>query len=184
MLSEDDFLEDVAFDEAERRRCILRDIAMRTKENGIHFAANNPKRATQFMPFAALTGFEELMAEKEADAAKFDDFAGAQVFDTPLRRGGGERDHPRAQDSRNPPPSTRDACRGFSRIGGKETANPVHPGCVKRVAVQRDALGARGAPVKPSREAPSRPSAALGARGARGRPCKLRHRDPPPTPGA
>ena len=71
MLSEDDFLEDVAFDEAERRRCILRDIAMRIKENGAHFAANNP------------TGLEELMAEKEADAAKFDDFAGAQVFDTP-----------------------------------------------------------------------------------------------------
>ena len=83
MLSEDDFLEDIAFDEAERRRCILCDIAMRIKENGVHFAANNPKRATQFMPFAALTGFEELMAEKEADAAKFDDFAGAQVFDTP-----------------------------------------------------------------------------------------------------
>ena len=57
MLSEDDFLEDVAFDEAERRRCILRDIAMRIKENGIHFAANSPKQATQFMPFAALTGF-------------------------------------------------------------------------------------------------------------------------------
>ena len=56
---------------------------MRIKENGIHFAANSPKRATQFMPFAALTGFEELMAEKEADAAKFEDFAGAQVFDTP-----------------------------------------------------------------------------------------------------
>lgn len=53
------------------------------RKNGIHFAANSPKRATQFMPFAALTGFEELMAEKEADAAKFDDFAGAQVFDTP-----------------------------------------------------------------------------------------------------
>lgn len=83
MLSEDDFPEDVAFDEAERRRCILRDITMRIKENGAHFAANNPKRATQFMSFAALTGFEELMAEKEADAAKFDDFAGAQVFDTP-----------------------------------------------------------------------------------------------------
>ena len=83
MLSEDNFLEDVAFDEAERRRCILRDFAMRIKENGIHFAANSPKRATQFMPFAALTGFEELIAEKEADAAKFEDFAGAQVFDTP-----------------------------------------------------------------------------------------------------
>ena len=73
---------------------------------------------------------------------------------------------------------------GVSRISSKETANPVHPGCVKRVAVQRDALGARGVPVKPSREAPSRPSAAPGARGARGRPCKLRHRDPPTTPGA
>lgn len=83
MLSEDDFLEDIAFDEAERRRCILRDIAMRVRENDIHFAANSPKRATQFMPFAAPTGFEELVAEKEADAAKSNDFAGAQVFDTP-----------------------------------------------------------------------------------------------------
>lgn len=83
MLSENDFLENVAFDKAERRRCILRDIAMRVRENGVHFAANSPKRATQFMPFAALTGFEELMAKKEADAAKSNDFAGAQVFDTP-----------------------------------------------------------------------------------------------------
>ena len=83
MLSEDDFLKNIAFGEAERRRCILRDIAMRVRENGVHFAANSPKRATQFMPFAALTGFEELMAEKEADAAKFNDFAGAPVFDTP-----------------------------------------------------------------------------------------------------
>lgn len=83
MLSEDDFLEDVAFDEAERRRRILQDIAAQARQHGAHFAANSPKRATQFMPFAALTGFEELMAEKEADAAKFNDFAGAQVFDTP-----------------------------------------------------------------------------------------------------
>ena len=83
MLSEDDFLEDIAFDEAKRRRYILRDIAMRVRENGVRFAANSPKRATHFMPFAALTGFEELMAEKEADAAKSNDFAGAQVFDTP-----------------------------------------------------------------------------------------------------
>lgn len=83
MLSEDDFLEDVAFDEAERRRRILQDIAAQVRQHGVHFAASSPKRATQFMPFAALTGFEELMAEKEADAAKFNDFAGAQVFDTP-----------------------------------------------------------------------------------------------------
>ncbi len=83
MLSEDDFLEDVALDEAERRRRILQDIAAQVRQHGVHFAANSPKRATQFMPFAALTGFEELMAEKEADATKFNDFAGAQVFDTP-----------------------------------------------------------------------------------------------------
>lgn len=83
MLSEGDFLEDIAFDEAERRRRILQDIAAQVRQHGAHFAANSPKRATQFMPFAALTGFEELMAEKEADAAKFNDFAGAQVFDTP-----------------------------------------------------------------------------------------------------
>ena len=83
MLSEGDFLEDVAFDEAERRRRILQDIAAQVRQHGVHFAANSPKRATQFMPFAALTGFEELMAEKEADAAKSNDFAGAQVFDTP-----------------------------------------------------------------------------------------------------
>lgn len=83
MLSEDDFLEDVALDEAKRRRRILQDIAAQVRQHGVRFAANNPKRATQFMPFAALTGFEELMAEKEADAAKFNDFAGAQVFDTP-----------------------------------------------------------------------------------------------------
>lgn len=83
MLSEDDFLEDIAFDEAERRCRILQDIAAQVRQHGVHFAANSPKRATQFMPFAALTGFEELMAEKEADAAKFNDFAGAQVFDTP-----------------------------------------------------------------------------------------------------
>ena len=74
MLSEDDFLEDVAFDEAERRRCILRDIAMRIRENGIHFAANSPKRATQFMPFAALTGFEELMAEKRSGSRQIQRF--------------------------------------------------------------------------------------------------------------
>lgn len=83
MLSEDDFLEDIALDEAERRRRILQDIAAQVRQHGVHFAANSPKRAAQFMPFAALTGFEELMAEKEADAAKFNDFAGAQVFDTP-----------------------------------------------------------------------------------------------------
>ena len=39
MLSEDDFLEDVAFDEAERRRRILQDIAAQVRQHGVHFAA-------------------------------------------------------------------------------------------------------------------------------------------------
>ena len=67
-------------------------------------------------------------------------------------------------ERRTPATPERAGCvSGVSRISGKETASPVHPGCAKRVAVQRDALGARG---------------------ARGRPCKLRYRDPPTTPGA
>ena len=65
MLSEGNFLEDVAFDEAERRRRILQDIAAQVRQHGVHFAANSPKRATQFMPFAALKGYEEVIAEVE-----------------------------------------------------------------------------------------------------------------------
>ena len=86
MLSEDDFLEDIAFDEAERRRCILRDITMRIKENGVHFAANSPKRATQFMPFAALKGYKEVIAEVEnGNVEEALDAADAQAEEASLR---------------------------------------------------------------------------------------------------
>ena len=82
-------------------------------------------------------------------------------------------------ERRTPATPERAGCvSGVSRISGKETASPVHPGCAKRVAVQRDALGARGVPVKPSREAPSRPSAALGARGR----TRSTLQAPPPRP--
>lgn len=83
MLSAEDFLEDVPFDEAERRRLILADIGKSIEKHGKHRAANGPKRATQFMPFDALTGFGELMAEEERKSAEDADFAGPEVFDTP-----------------------------------------------------------------------------------------------------
>ena len=83
MLSDEDFLEGVPFDEAERRRLILADIGKNIARYGNHHAARSPKRATQFMPFDALTGFGELMAEEERKSSEPADFAGPEVFDTP-----------------------------------------------------------------------------------------------------
>ncbi len=69
VLREEDFLEGVSFEEAERRRAILRDIRANVAEHGPHQAMPDPRRATQFMPFAALTGFDELMKKVEEDSA-------------------------------------------------------------------------------------------------------------------
>ncbi len=72
MLSEEDLLEGVSFQEVERRRLILRDIKANLAERGPHRATRSPQRATQFMPFDALTGFDELMRKtEEASAAAF-----------------------------------------------------------------------------------------------------------------
>ena len=65
MLREEDFLEGVSFQEAQRRRLILQDIEANLAEHGPHRATSDPKRATQFMPFDALTGFDELMRKTE-----------------------------------------------------------------------------------------------------------------------
>lgn len=83
MLSTEDFLEGIPFDEAERRRLILADIGENVEKHGKHRAARHPKRATQFMPFDALTGFGELMTEEERKSSRSVDFAGPEVFDTP-----------------------------------------------------------------------------------------------------
>lgn len=69
MLREEDLLEGVSFQEAERRRLILQDIRANIAEHGPHHAAGGPKRATQFMPFDALTGFDELMRKTEEASA-------------------------------------------------------------------------------------------------------------------
>ena len=83
MLRTEDFLDDVPFDEVERRRLVLHDIESNVERHGEHRAVPNPKRAAQFMPFDALTGFGELMAEKERKSAEISDFSGSEVFDTP-----------------------------------------------------------------------------------------------------
>lgn len=51
--------------ERERRRLILEDIATRIRENGPRQARPDPDRASQFMPFAALKGYAELIAAQE-----------------------------------------------------------------------------------------------------------------------
>lgn len=70
MLREEDLMEGVSFQEAQRRRLILRDIRANVAEHGPHRAAGDPKRATQFMPFDALTGFDELMRKTEQASAE------------------------------------------------------------------------------------------------------------------
>ena len=70
MLREEDLLEGVSFQEAQRRRLILQDIRANIAEHGPHRAASSPKRATQFMPFDALTGFDELMRKTEQASAE------------------------------------------------------------------------------------------------------------------
>lgn len=59
--------------EQQRRDAILREIEQRMAENGPHVAQPNPKRARQFMPFAALKGYHEMAYERERkEARKYD----------------------------------------------------------------------------------------------------------------
>ena len=51
--------------ERERRRLVLEDIEARLRENGPRQAQPSPDRASQFMPFAALKGYNELIAQVE-----------------------------------------------------------------------------------------------------------------------
>lgn len=51
--------------ERERRAAVLRDIAERVSRDGEHVARAHPDRARQFMPFAALKGYGELVRSQE-----------------------------------------------------------------------------------------------------------------------
>ncbi len=52
------------------RETKLRDIEERIRQHGPHVAQAHPSRAKQFMPFAALKGYHQLLTEKEAAAAR------------------------------------------------------------------------------------------------------------------
>lgn len=51
--------------ERERRSVALRAIEQRVRASGPHVARAYPERARQFMPFAALKGYQELTRERE-----------------------------------------------------------------------------------------------------------------------
>ncbi len=70
MLSERDFLEGLPLEEAQRRRLILQDIEANVAKHGPHHAASDPRRATQFMPFDALTGFDELIRKTAEESGR------------------------------------------------------------------------------------------------------------------
>lgn len=52
------------------RETKLRDIEERIRQHGPHVAQAHPSRAKQFMPFAALKGYHQLLAEKEAEITR------------------------------------------------------------------------------------------------------------------
>lgn len=62
-----DFSE-LRFEEAARRQAILADIERRVAKDGVHAAVASPHRARQFMPFAALDGFTELIKKTEDES--------------------------------------------------------------------------------------------------------------------
>ena len=55
----------ISEDERQYRAQVLDDIAKRVAAEGVHYAAPGDDRGRQFMPFAALKGFDEVIAEGE-----------------------------------------------------------------------------------------------------------------------
>ncbi len=51
--------------ERDRRIALLRDIEERVRQDGTHVARGHDDRARQFMPFAALKGYHDLVRERE-----------------------------------------------------------------------------------------------------------------------
>lgn len=56
----------ISDDEREYRAQVLDDIAKRVAAEGAHHAMPGDDRGRQFMPFAALKGFDEVIAEGES----------------------------------------------------------------------------------------------------------------------
>ena len=61
--------------EQERRERVLRGIVRRILEDGPRRAMPSPERGRQFIPFAALRGYDEMVAEVERRSADADEGA-------------------------------------------------------------------------------------------------------------
>lgn len=68
-LDELPFRKDLSNQEKEYRASVLHQIAQRLAQDGPRIAQPSPERGRQFMPFAALKGFDELNAELEREVA-------------------------------------------------------------------------------------------------------------------
>ena len=60
---------DIGEREQERREAVLRGIVQRIVEDGPRRAMASPERGRQFIPFAALRGYDEMLEEVELRAA-------------------------------------------------------------------------------------------------------------------
>lgn len=57
-------------DEREYRQQVLDKIARRVAEDGVRVSVPSSERGSQFMPFAALKGFEDVVAGAEEEASE------------------------------------------------------------------------------------------------------------------
>lgn len=57
-------------EEKEHRQVVLWAIGEKVRNNGAHEACTHSERARQFMPFAALKGYEELIQQENAKSAQ------------------------------------------------------------------------------------------------------------------
>ena len=76
---------DASEGERERREKILRGIVQRIVEDGPRRAMASPERGRQFIPFAALRGYDEMIEETERHAADAEgaDFAATAEKNAP-----------------------------------------------------------------------------------------------------
>ena len=58
----------ISADERAYRKCVLDDIARRVAEEGVHTAVPGDDRGRQFMPFAALKGYDDIVRDSQEPA--------------------------------------------------------------------------------------------------------------------
>lgn len=63
-----DIWADISTDERAYRKRVLDDIARRVAEEGVHTAVPGDDRGRQFMPFAALKGYDDIVRDSQEPA--------------------------------------------------------------------------------------------------------------------